>query len=108
MKENEFELFRLVKERDLRDRENDRRELVSRLTTKLKTSFIGAIVRFEEFFGHLWGHNKPWDSLTQSQVEMRNVWESCRHQILDNGNKQIRGMESELQDRYFRYTFKRR
>lgn len=65
--------------------------------TKMKTSFIGAIDRFEALFGHLWGHGLPYDELSSEQKRWREVWSNCRDSILDNGNDQIRSLLKELE-----------
>jgi hypothetical protein len=67
------------------------------LAKKLNTSFIGAISRFEQFFGHLWGHGQSEADCTPEQLMTRETWEKCRREILDNGNQQKRAVAQELQ-----------
>jgi hypothetical protein len=65
--------------------------------TKLKTAFIGAIDRFEESFGHLWGHGLDYGELSSEQKRWREVWEHCRDNVLDNGNDQLRSLLKEIE-----------
>jgi hypothetical protein len=67
------------------------------LKKKLTTSFIGAIANIEKFFGHVWGHGKPASECTQEQLDMREMWDKLRTSILNNGNNQLRAVESELE-----------
>lgn len=64
------------------------------LRKKIQTTMIGALARFEEGFGYLWGHNQ--DSLTPKQLEFKNMWDKVRTEILNNGNDQIRAGISEM------------
>lgn len=61
---------------------------------KIETTMIGALARFEENFGELWGHDK--DNLSQEQLRNEIIWEKTRNEILDHGNSQIRKAISEL------------
>lgn len=101
-----FFLKRIINNRNESDNKRKTDKLKNILITKLKTSFIGAIARFEEFFGELWGHGKHFSELSEKQKEFRKIWEDCRNSILTNGNNQIRGIESEL-DNTYSYNFKR-
>ena len=82
--------------RDIKYRERSKKRLVSIISTKIKTSFIGAIAAFEDGFGFLWGHDK--DDLTEDEQAMQEIWESVRARILDNGNGQLRGAINEIQN----------
>jgi len=62
---------------------------------KIKTSFIGALDQFEREFGYVWGHGE--EQPTMEQQEMRKVWEKVRNNILNNGNNQIRNLETEME-----------
>lgn len=66
------------------------------IRTKLNTSFIGAISRFEKFMGFVWGHQLPDSRCSKEQLELRKVWNECRTDVLNNGNNQIRAMNSEV------------
>lgn len=61
---------------------------------KIETTMIGALARFEENFGDLWGHNR--DNLSQEQLRNQMIWDKVRNEILDHGNNQIRKAISEL------------
>lgn len=63
---------------------------------KIKTSFIGALAKFEEFFGQIWGHGKKDSECTKEQIKLKNLWEKCRTEVLNNGNNQLRAIELEL------------
>jgi hypothetical protein len=62
---------------------------------RIQTTMIGAIARFEENFGFLWGQDKDID-LNSEQIRNLEIWEKTRTEILDNGNNQIRGAISEI------------
>ena len=73
-------------------------------STKIKTSFIGAISQFEENFGALWGHNKFDNELTENNKKFRVIWEKVRAAILSNGNNQIRKLEKESERYHIKYV----
>lgn len=73
-----------------------RAQLLRVLLRKTNTSFIGAIARFEKFFGVLWGHGKALHELGDEERYWLSVWSECRNEVLDNGNHQARNIESEL------------
>lgn len=66
------------------------------LEKKLKTSFIGALSKFEAVFGRLWGHGKKYTDLSESERRFRSLWELARTEVLNNGNNQIRAIQQEL------------
>jgi hypothetical protein len=77
--------------------EASKQRLLTILKKKLTTGFIGAIARFEEHIGReLWGHGKPESECTKEQLAWRAVWDDCRTEVLNNGNSQIRAIESEM------------
>ena len=82
--------------RQARLRDESRLRLRRALERKLSTSFVGAISRFEEHFGALWGHGKPEGSLTENERRWRELWSRCRTEVLDNGNAQARAALAEL------------
>lgn len=80
-----------------RYKEASKRRLLKILTRKGTTCFIGALDKIEKYIGvELWGHGKLESDCTPEQLFWRDVWEPCRTEILNNGNNQIRAMESEL------------
>ena len=70
------------------------KDLEHLIRKKIQTTMIGAIARFEDGFGDLWGHNT--DNHSQEQIRNEIIWEDVRNQILDHGNTQIRKCISEL------------
>lgn len=79
-----------------RFQEASRNRLLKILERKLKTSFIGALSRFEDRFGQLWGHGLQDDECSSEQLLWRDTWEQVRTDILNNGNNQLRAVQSEL------------
>jgi hypothetical protein len=63
---------------------------------KIETTFIGAIDSFEKYFGYLWGIDKDEEELTEDEIKMDELWQECRIEILNKGNKQRRGAEKEI------------
>ncbi len=88
-----------IEEREKRNLDTSNRKLERVIESKIRTSFIGAIATFENRFGDLWGHGKPFDSLTEQQKENRRDWADARAEILDKGNNQIRAIHKEM-DQY--------
>lgn len=81
-----------------RYKEESKKRLSNIITTKIKTSFIGAISACEDSFGFLWGHQKDEEELTENELAMRDIWEGLRAQILDNGNSQLRSSLNEIEN----------
>jgi hypothetical protein len=84
--------------KDAKYRDKSKKRLSNIITTKIKTSFIGAISSCEKNFGFLWGHGKDEDSLTEEEISMRELWEEIRTEILDNGNTQLRAATNEIEN----------
>jgi len=72
--------------------------LTKNLETKIRTTFIGNINTFEKHFGELFGFGKKTEELTQDQKYFRSIWESCRKEILDKGNNELRAARSEISE----------
>lgn len=73
-------------------------DIINNAEKRLKTTMIGSIAKFEEFFGHLWEDDNP-------NIEYYdNLWEQTRTAILNHGNNQIRLALNELSD----YLYNRR
>ena len=66
------------------------------LTKRFQTTMIGALFEFEKAFGHLWGHTKEENDLTDNQMDFLDRWDDVRNQILNNGNNQLRKAISDL------------
>ena len=76
--------------------ESSRKRLLKIVSKKNVTSFIGAIAKFEQFFGAVWGHGVPDDQKTPEQLAWAAAWEQARTEILNNGNNQLRAVENEF------------
>ena len=64
---------------------------------RIQTTMIGALARFEENFGQLWGHFKdPAEPLTPEEEKFADTWDYTRNQILNQGNSQIRNLSKDL------------
>lgn len=99
----EAQLHQVVRQREKEEEERGRRydeqsrkRLLRILEKKLTTAFIGAISKFETYFGPLWGHGKDEGDLTRAEAEWREIWNVCRTAVLNNGNNQLRAVQSEL------------
>lgn len=79
-----------------RYRDASRQRLRRIMVRKTTTSFIGAVAAFEKHFGHLWGHGKHLSLLSADEAAWRMLWEACRNDVLNNGNNQVRAVESEV------------
>jgi len=87
------------KQREIKDnkyKDKSKKRLSNIISTKIKTSFIGAISSCEEHFGFLWGHGKNEEELDENELAMREIWENVRAGILDNGNTQLRATINEI------------
>lgn len=76
------------------------------IETKLRTTMIGAIDKMEKFMGESWGHGLQEHECTDAQLNKYDVWQQCRDEILNLGNKQIRSVLAELD--LYDVAFKRR
>lgn len=75
---------------------NSKRRLEGIVEKKSKTIMIGALARFEERFGVLWGHGKPEGELSEEEKAWRELWDVARTEVLNNGNNQIRAIKEEM------------
>jgi hypothetical protein len=71
---------------------NEAYEILKNMETRLKTTMIGSLAKFEENFGYLWENDN------KNSLEYDRLWESTRNAILNNGNNQIRYALDELTD----------
>jgi len=78
--------------------EESRKRLDKIISTKMNTTFIGALASFEKNFGFLWGHTKKAEERTQEETQLYNIWENVRTEVLNNGNNQLRALRNELQN----------
>lgn len=66
-------------------------------TKRLETTMIGALSRFENIFGYLWGqHKHHTEPLTDNELYFENLWQDVRNNILNHGNQQIRAMQNDM------------
>ena len=75
---------------------NSTRKLEINLRKKFQTTMVGALAKFEERFGHMWGHGIIIEDLDEEQERYREIWDVVRTEILNNGNNQLRGATEEL------------
>lgn len=59
-------------------------DLLKDIETRFKTTMIGSLAKFEQYFGHLW------DEDSKKGLEYEKLWDQARNAILNNGNNQIR------------------
>ncbi len=82
---------------EARYEEESRKRLGRIVDKKVMTAFIGAVAKFEEFFGHLWGLGLlPEQELSESENRFLEIWNECRNEVLNNGNNQKRSLQAEL------------
>lgn len=73
---------------------NSKTRLTHSIETKIKTTMIGALDKFEKKLGFLWDEESP-DELPTAG-ELKELWQQVRTDILDNGNNQIRAVKEEI------------
>lgn len=86
-------MMKIVSE-NLKKEYNERLKRIAK--KKMQTTMIYPLSQFEMVFGHFWGHGKSEDQLTEDEKMFREKWDTCRNNILDNGNRQIRNLLSEI------------
>lgn len=79
-----------------RRKEDARAHLSGVAAKKITTTLIASLAKFEEHFGSLWGHGLQAWECTPAQLEERIVWATCREEILDRGNAQMRALDKEI------------
>ena len=67
-------------------------DLLKDIETRFKTTMIGSLAKFEQYFGHLW------DNDSDEALEYEKLWDQARNAILNNGNNQIRLALDDLSD----------
>jgi len=77
---------------------NSKLKIQEVISTKLRTTFIGALSSIEESFGFLWGDDEDESKLTPTQLKWKEIWVDCRTRILNNGNSQLRAIKNELKN----------
>jgi len=66
------------------------------METKIRTTMIGSLSVIDDTLGYLWGQGKPRSQLTDQEIEMEQIKEELRTEILNNGNNQIRAASAEI------------
>ena len=84
------------KDRDHHYSDSSKKRIINNIKKKFDTTTIGSLAIIEEFFGELWGHGLSYDELTEEEIEWREAWNEARTKILDLGNSNLRGAQSEL------------
>lgn len=93
---------------------NEEQIILQLAIKRVETTMIGALARFENVFGYLWGHHKNLDDpLTDAEIHFDNMWQDVRNNILNHGNQQIRGLTNDISKQLrngpevkFNYKFK--
>lgn len=97
---NRADMQRIVEARRIANEEraanHSRSQLTRHIETKMKTTMIGALAKFEENFGSLWGHGLDDSELTDVQRQYKELWNLTRTEILNNGNNQLRAAKDEI------------
>lgn len=76
---------------------NDHKKRLKKIIgKKFDTTMIFPLSEFEIEFGHLWGHGKPETELTEEEKKYRKKYNTCRDNILDNGNRQKKNAFTEI------------
>lgn len=76
--------------------ERSKTRLKKEVRKRIQTTMIGSLSSIEKFFGQLWGEGNPEPS--NEQVQIRELFEELRTEILDKGNNQIRNCEAEIEN----------
>ncbi len=84
--------------------EQSRRRLEKIVSTKIRTSFIGALAAFEEEFGFLWGKDSDENDLTKEERDMLELWIRARTSVLNNGNTQLRAVRNEISNQTVKWN----
>jgi hypothetical protein len=77
------------------------------LKKKIQTTMIGALSSIEENLSFLWESTDG--KLTEEQINLKNVYNKIRSEILDKGNNQARNIDAELAQydiEWLRYSIK--
>ncbi len=83
------------RDQELRYKEQSKQNLRKSVSTKIRTTMIGALSVFEDYFGYLWGCGQERE-LTPNEEKFFQMWEDARAEILDKGNSNLRGAEEEI------------
>lgn len=90
---------------DLSNKRVGKEKLKELIQSYIKTVMIGELSKFEAFFGNLWGHGLMEEDCTEKQKDCYEIWQQCRHEILNFGNKNVRDLLSKI-DSYYEIVYK--
>lgn len=97
-------LKRVVKEREnscnLSNKRSGKLKIKELIESFIKTIMIGELSKFESFFGELWGHGLREEDCNEKQKDFYEIWQQCRHEILNFGNKQSRDLLNKIESYY--------
>lgn len=82
--------------RKTRHQEVSRKRLERIINKRLSTTLIGNLSTLEKHLGHLWGHGKEEDELSEQEIAWLDMWVRIRDEMLDKGNAQIRAVDRDL------------
>lgn len=88
---------RVATENEEKYKSDSKKRLAKIADTKVRTVFIGALAKFEEKFGFLWGYGQE-APLTPEQEELKELWIQCRTEVLNHGNNQRRALLNEIEN----------
>lgn len=72
-----------------------RQRLDKIISTKIRTTFIGAIDQIQQTFGFLWKDGLDCD-LNEDEIKMRQLFDQLRTNILNIGNRELRAAKNEI------------
>lgn len=93
------------KSREKKYKADSKERLSKILKKKIQTTMIGALSSIEENLGFLWNEDNP----KIDKVEMTQIYNKIRSEILDKGNNQARNVDAELAQydvEWLRYSIK--
>lgn len=93
-------LFQIKKQKEIEKQKKYKEDSKERLkkiaSKKINTTMIGALDAIEKNFSFLWQPDEH-GNMSETAIEMRNLYEKTREKILDNGNSQIRNLVAEFE-----------
>lgn len=77
---------------------HSKKRLMEQIKKKFQTTMIGALDKFEQKFGYLWGMGKNPNTHTAQEAQYAEMWEYVRTEILNNGNTQCRACLDDISE----------
>lgn len=78
--------YEFKKTKEQREKDISKERLLNAAQKKIQTTMIGSLSTIEKHLGFLWEDN----------IELKDIFEELRSEILDRGNTQIRNLENEF------------